>query len=289
MNSTEVYNRFLSERAAGASSADVLWSSAMDLQMKLANDKHAAEYASPESAALPPWAVWRNTAYGTTFEPAVFAYSKRFVAAADVPQTHADFLTLLRTQRDKYAGKVSTYDIEKSAVGFLFATQDSRVQPRFWELAEALGGSGVSFHRNTSVMVERIASGKDYLAYNVIGSYALTRARRDPSIGVVLPKDYTLVMSRIALLSKEAPHPNAGRLWLDYLLSQRGQSVLANRAELGSIRADVAGEFTAETLRRTLGPSVKAIGVGPTLLVFLDQSKRLEFLRRWQQSTAAVK
>ena len=33
MNSTEVYNRFISERAAGAGSADVLWSSSMDLQI----------------------------------------------------------------------------------------------------------------------------------------------------------------------------------------------------------------------------------------------------------------
>lgn len=261
----------------------------MDLQMKLANDKHTASYASPEAGELPPWAVWRNAAYGTTFEPAVFVYSKRFVGAAEVPQTHSDFLALLSAQRGKYAGKVNTYDIERSAVGFLFATQDSRVLPRFWELAEALGASRVSFHSNTSVMVERIASGKDYLGYNLIGSYALARARRDPSIGVVLPKDYTLVMSRIALLSKAAPHPNAGKLWLDYLLSRRGQVLLANRAELSSIRSDVQGEFTSETLRKTLGPSLKAIGVGPTLLVFLDQSKRLEFLRRWHQSAAIVK
>ncbi len=286
LNSADLHNRYLAETASGRPSADVLWSSAMDLQMKLANDKHAAEYASPEAGALPTWAVWRNAAYGTTFEPAVFVYNKRFVDAAEVPRTHADFLALMTTWREKYSGKVSTYDIEKSAVGFLFATQDSRVQPRFWDLADALGANGVSFHRNTSTMVERIASGKDYLGYNLIGSYALARARRDPSVGVVLPQDYTLVMSRIALLSKTAPHPNAGKLWLDYLLSHRGQTLLANRSELASIRSDVEGEFTAATLRSTLGASLRAIGVGPTLLVFLDQSKRGEFLRRWQRSTA---
>ena len=36
MNSTEVYNRFISEKAAGGASADVVWSSSMDLQIKLA-------------------------------------------------------------------------------------------------------------------------------------------------------------------------------------------------------------------------------------------------------------
>src|SRR5919206_259184 len=53
MNSTEVYNRFVSEAGAGSSSADLLWSSAMDLQLKIANDGYAQEYASPEAAKLP--------------------------------------------------------------------------------------------------------------------------------------------------------------------------------------------------------------------------------------------
>jgi len=289
LNSTELHNRFVAETTAHRPSADVLWSSAMDLQMKLANDNFAARYESPELASLPDWAVWRNEAYGTTFEPAVFVYSTRWVTGADIPQTHADFLRLITTQKEKYAGNVTTYDIEKSAVGFLFATQDSRMQPAFWDLVKALGADAVELESNTSVMVQRIAAGKDYLGYNLIGSYALTRARRDPAIGVVMPKDYTLVMSRIALLSKTSAHPNAGKLWLDYLLSQRGQTVLSTRSELFSIRSDVAGEFTAATLRQTLGPSARAIAVGPSLLVFLDQSKQREFLRRWRVETGLVK
>src|SRR5450755_3514960 len=247
LNSAELHNRYLAETAAGRPSADVLWSSAMDLQMKLANDNFAARYQSPEAASLPEWAVWRDAAFGTTFEPAVFVYSTRFVSADEVPRTHAEFLRLITAQREKYAGNVITYDIEKSAVGFLFATQDSRMQPAFWDLVKALGAQAVELETSTSVMVQRIAAGKDYLGYNLIGSYALTRARRDPSIGVVMPKDYTLVMSRIALLSKTSAHPNAGKLWLDYLLSQRGQTVLSTRSELFSIRGDVAGEFTAAT------------------------------------------
>lgn len=289
LNSAELYNRYIAETAANLPSADVLWSSAMDLQMKLTNDNFAARYKSPEVGSLPDWAVWRDEAFGTTFEPAVFVYSKRYVTASDVPQTHADFLKLITEQREKYAGNVTTYDIEKSAVGFLFATQDSRMQTGFWELIRALGANAVELESNTSVMVQRIAAGKDYLGYNLIGSYALTRARLDPSIGVVMPKDYTLVMSRIALLSKTATHPNAGKLWLDYLLSKRGQGVLSSRSELFSIRSDVAGEFTAATLRQTLGSSLKAIAVGPPLLVFLDQSKRADFLRRWRRETGVVK
>ncbi|MDC8785343.1 ABC transporter substrate-binding protein [Roseateles koreensis] len=285
LNSAELHNRYLVETRSGKPSADVLWSSAMDLQIKLTNDSYAAAYKSPEAPHLPEWAVWRDEAYGTTFEPAVFVYSKRHVPPADVPQTHADFALLLKTQRAKYAGNVSTYDVERSAVGFLFASQDSRVQSDFWDLVNSLGRNTVNLEVNTSVMVQRIASGKDYLGYNLIGSYAMTRARRDPAIGVVLPKDYTLVMSRILLISKTASHPNAARLWMDYLLSQRGQGLLASQAELFAIRDDVPGEFTASTLRKTLGGSLKTINVGPALLVFQDKAKQQDFFRRWTLGT----
>ena len=50
MNSTEVYNRFISEAAAGGNTADAVWSSAMDLQMRLASDGYALQYKSVEVA-----------------------------------------------------------------------------------------------------------------------------------------------------------------------------------------------------------------------------------------------
>ena len=102
MNSTELYSRFIAEAAAGTGTADLLWSSAMDLQLKLAADGNAASYASPEIASLPKWAVWQNKAYATTYEPITFAYNKRLVPAADVPQDHAALLALLAAKPDAY-------------------------------------------------------------------------------------------------------------------------------------------------------------------------------------------
>jgi iron(III) transport system substrate-binding protein len=41
LNSTELYNRFIAEAASGQGSADVMWSSAMDLQVKLVDEGQA--------------------------------------------------------------------------------------------------------------------------------------------------------------------------------------------------------------------------------------------------------
>ena len=66
LNSTELYSRVIAEVAAKEGTADLLWSLAMDLQIKLVNDGYAQPYASPEKPNLPEWAIWKNEAYGVT-------------------------------------------------------------------------------------------------------------------------------------------------------------------------------------------------------------------------------
>ncbi len=87
LNSTELYNRFIAESASGQGSADVMWSSAMDLQVKLVDEGQALTYLSPEASKLPGWAVYKNQAYGTTYEPAVFIYNKRLLTGDEIPRT----------------------------------------------------------------------------------------------------------------------------------------------------------------------------------------------------------
>ena len=289
MNSTEIYNRFISERAAGAGSADVLWSSSMDLQIKLVSDGSAMAYASPEVPNLPAWAVYKNEAYGTTYEPIAFVYNKRLLSGDEIPQSHADLLRVLTSKADKLKGKVTTYDVEKSGVGFMLISQDSKQNPQFWDLIRALGAAGPRFQSSAGTMMERISSGENLLGFNIFASYAALRAKKDPSIGIVYPKDYTLVMSRVMFASKTAKNPNAAKLWLDDMLSKRGQTLVANQAELGAIRADVEGEMTAAGLAKTLGASVKPIPVSADLLAYLDQTKRLDFLKQWQGAIKGAK
>ena len=208
MNSTELYNRFIAEAAAGHGTADVLWSSAMDLQVKLVDDGHAATYASPEIKALPKWAVWKNQAYGTTYEPVAFVYNKRLVPAGDVPKDHADLLKLLTAKPDNYKGKVTTYDLEKIGVGFMFCqrrTSSISRRPGTW--SRPFGKAQAKLYTSAGAMMERVTSGEHLIGYNMFGSYALARSKKDPNLGIVLPKDYTLVTSRVAFISKQGEEP----------------------------------------------------------------------------------
>ena len=256
----------------------------MDLQMKLVNDGHALAYASPERAALPDWAVWRNEAYGTTLEPVGFAYNKELLAKGEVPRTHADFIRLLRAQPQRLHGRVATYDLENSGLGFLVATQDARASGMLWEVGRELGRLKARQMTSTAAMLDSIAAGESLLAYNLLGSYAGEKMRAHPAIGFVYPVDYTLVGSRIAFIHRRAAHPNAARLWLDYLLSRRGQSLLASQAGLIALRSGIQGAQTAAALQQEAAGNLRPIGIGPSLITYLDRHKRQDFLRRWQQA-----
>jgi iron(III) transport system substrate-binding protein len=64
---------------------------------------------------------------------------------------------------------------------------------------------------------------------------------------------------------------------------------VANQAELGSIRSDVEGDQTLAGLTKTLGATLRPIPVGPELLTYLDQTKRLEFIKQWQAAIKGAK
>ena len=179
LTSTELHYRFVAETQLGGGSADVIWSSAMDLQSSLVSNGYAQTYESPESAGLPAWAKWKGQAWATTFEPIAIAYNKTLIPASEVPRTHADLARLLNGSAERFKGKVITYDIEKSGLGFFLATQDVGVAPVFWDIAQGFGKVDVRFASTTDAMLKQVASGKATIAYNVLGSYAVAQARKD--------------------------------------------------------------------------------------------------------------
>lgn len=278
--SVELYKHFLSE---GGKTADVLWSSAMDLQIKLVNDGHALRYGSPHVPYLPRWAVWKQEAYGTTYEPVGIAYRRPQLAPHEVPRTHAALALLLRADTRRFRGRVATYDIERAGIGFLIAAHDAVATPQFWELVRTLGECQASLHADTQGMLENVAAGRSLLAYNVLGTYAEAFARRNPDVGVVYPSDYTLVLSRVAFIARNAPNPQGARLWLDHLLSPHGQRLLADAGGLFSVRTDSARPRSAVAVGQQLGAAARPIALGPALLAHLDRSKHAALLKRWRR------
>ncbi|MFT3780188.1 MAG: ABC transporter substrate-binding protein [Ottowia sp.] len=283
LGSTELYHRFIAETQLGREAADVLWSSAMDQMAALAVAGHAQAYDSPEKAHLPAWAQWQDRLWATTYEPVVFAYHKPSLPAAQVPRTHAALAEWLGRESGRLGGKAVSYDPQKSGVGYFLATQDIAAAPdTFWAMAQALGRCRPRLLLTTDAMVRQLADGRAVAGANLLGAYTLAQARSRPTLGVAFMQDYNLVSSRVLLINSRAAHPNAARLWADYLLSRRGQSVMASASRLYALRADAQGEATAAALRQLLGGPERPIALGPELAAPLAEGAYRDFVRRWR-------
>jgi iron(III) transport system substrate-binding protein len=276
-----LYERFVAGARSGARTADFLWSSAMDLQIKLVNDGYTQPYVSPERSALPPWGNWKDQAWGTTAEPIVFVYNRTLIADAAVPRDHSALTKALESPGSSLAGKVATYDLPRSAVGYLYLSQDQQATHDAWRLIRAMKLDSAHVFASAEGVLRDVAAGNSAIGYNIVGSYALAEITRNRDLGLVMPRDYTLVMSRIAVIPAAARHPDAARLFLDFLLSRRGQARLAEQ-DMPPVRGDVPGPPQLHPA----GAPLRAIRVGPALLVDRDQLTRAYVLRRWRAALA---
>ena len=283
MQTLEIYERILRETDAGEPTADLVISSAMDLQLKLVNDGYAMPVPEIDTDAWPDWASWRDSAFGLTFEPSVIVYHKPSFEDLPLPQNRADLIALLRDSDEIY-GRVATYDVERSGLGFLFLARDLEHNRDIWDLVSAFGAAGVKLYSNSSAILDRVADGRFALGYNILGSYARGWAERVPDLGIVLPRDYTVVMSRIALVPESAAHPDLGRRMLAFLMSVPGQTVMADDLQLPVLNPQVGGDNTASAMRGRFGAQLRPITLSPGLVVYLDQVKRARFIERWNEA-----
>jgi iron(III) transport system substrate-binding protein len=260
---------------------DLLLSSAMDLQVRLVNDGLAAPHSSDNAALLPKWARWRDEALGFTFEPVVMVYNREALAGRPVPQSRPQLLEALRSDPAFWRGRIGTYDVRASSVGYLVASQDARQSSDFGALAEAFRDAQIVTEESTSAILDQLERGDLALGYNVLGSYARARAEKSPKLRIVYPADYTLAVARTAVIAKSAQHPRTAHVFLEYLLSVRGQRVLTTKSRLSAVRPEIESPYSRLGIAETSVGPLRPIPLGPGLLVYLDQQKRERLLALW--------
>lgn len=272
------------ECETGAATADLVISSAVDLQVDLVNRGCAQSHSSPLVAALHPSRNWRDEVIGITEEPAVLIYNRDLVSDIEAPASRFDLIDLLRPENSRFAGRVATYDIEASGLGYLFAFSDSLQANTFGRLLEAFGRSHAVATCCSAEIIDAVAEGKYLIAYNVLGSYALARAALDPRIGVRAPTDYTLVLSRAALIPKKAGEPQLAGNLVDFLLSPDGRRALTTAHLI--VAAGGADDFDG-ALFGGGSSSLRLIPLSPVLLASMDKQKRQLFLNLWKDNLTA--
>ncbi len=272
--SVALHQRYLAELAAGQPSADIIWSSAMDLQMGLVLEGKALAYASPEASALPAGAVYRDLAYATTLEPLLTLVNRDCFDVSVAAGSLDEIAAAINRDPAKFYGRVASYDIESNGLGFLALLLESRRSADFSACLQALARCKPKIFGSNPPLVEEVASGRAALAYHVLGSYALRAVAANPSLAVAASNTPALAVSRVAFVSSRAPHPRAAQLFLDSLLSRDGQQQLLE-AGLFPIRTDVNKEAPGSV-------NVMPLDIDQGGGDLLDAAQRRELLEQWR-------
>lgn len=281
-STNDIYQLAAKACGEGRAAADLLISSSIDQQVKLVNDGCAEPHAAA-ARATPAWARWRNEIFGLTLEPAVMVYNRELLPPDKVPQSRFDLIDLLRAPESALVGRIATYDIERSGLGYLFAFADYQQAATFGRLIEAFSRANVVATCCSAEIIDGVANGRYLLGYNLLGSYALARAAADPRIGVIAPEDYTLLLSRAALTPRHAETPGAAKRFIEFALSPKGKRLLSEASLIVAFDAGAADD--APAIRATQS-SLRPIALTPALLVGLDRHKRKLFLDVWKSGIA---
>lgn len=274
-----LYEHFL----ASPDDIDVLISSAMPWQYRLANDGHAQPHRSEVSSAWPDQARWRYELFAFTFEPVVMVVHDAFIQRYGYPSSHASLLDILQKNGDTLRGRAVTYNPAVSGAGYSHVTQEAELSPRYWDLVAALGNVDTQMVNTTAEMLEGLQQERFWIGYNLLGSYAQPVVDANPQLELILPEDYVLITQRSALISRQAPNPENAAAFLDFLLSLQGQQVIATQTPLGALHPGLTQAGSAAELRRKRGDALRPLALTPALLAPLDALKRRALLQRWQR------
>lgn len=133
------------------------------------------------------------------------------------------------------AGRLSFGDVSKS-VAYLatYAGQRKVLDVDYFKkLAETKG----SFIVRSEQIAGRVVSGEDLMAFSGMPTRAYQNNQKGAKLKFIFPEEGVVLLPQNMFILKKAPHPNAAKLWIDFILSERGQNLVVKGEALISGRA----------------------------------------------------
>jgi iron(III) transport system substrate-binding protein len=243
--------KILNEGRAGRLQADVF--DGLDNMVALRREGFVAPYLPPNAAQYPA-EMKQKDGYWIAVLLFVFApgINTTMVSMDEAPKTYQDLLD------PKWKGRMAWNPSSSAgAIGFVGATLLSMGEQRGMEYLRALAKQNiVNIEASSRAILDQVIEGEYPMALMTFNNHSVISARKGAPSAWVKMQPVPVAFDAIALL-KDAPHPNAGKLLIDFLTSEEGQKVLAASdylPALPSVPAIVAGlkpqdgGFTAQYL-----------------------------------------
>ena len=226
----KIRTRILTETRAGKFFWDVVSFNHLDMDA-LAQEGLLAAYSSPETrSGFPGGAVDPEGRWAAIYvRQYVIGYNTRSVPAHEAPKSWEDLLA--PRWKEKFAMDESDVEWYAAMLDYLGAEKGSAFM-------RSLAQQNPQFRRGHSLLAKLLIAGDFPLA--LVHAAEMDEARRAGApVDWVRTLDPVITSPSQVAVSARAPHPNAGRLLVDLLLSAEGQALIRDRGRVPS-RNDLA-------------------------------------------------
>jgi len=226
MSAEPLLNRILTEDRAGRSVVDVINNTVINALKKA---RLLQAYRSPEHPAYLEqfkdpdgyWASLNNNYF-------VLGYNTKLVSAKEAPTDWQDLL------HPKWKGKIG---MDQEEIEWFAATADAWGRERAGKYHRALAQHQIHWRKGHTLISQLIAAGEFPLGIVYAHRIESMKKAGAPIEWIKTVNPVFVAISPVGLSAK-APHPNAARLLLDFMLSKDSQQFLRNSNRLSG-RSDI--------------------------------------------------
>jgi iron(III) transport system substrate-binding protein len=224
--STGVISAVKKDISAKRNSFDVVQVGSAIFYGQLIKRGHLMNYASPNYANFADNVTGKKKGAAAVPGHYVSSMINVFALVWNPKYVKEDLKTWEDVLKPKYKGKIIVADILKSAtIVNIYGGLRTRVPKSYFEKLAKLDPMFILSHRS---IVRKIVAGEKWIGVMTSVGLAYKSAKKGVKIKAAIPPGGTVALGYPFVLLSKAPHPNAGKLWMDYLHSRRGHNKFLN-------------------------------------------------------------
>jgi len=249
--SERLFQRVSQERASNIYAADVLDATDQALFVTWKKQGILEPFVPAEMLKFPASERDPDGAYNNVrFTLMPVAYNTSLVKPEEAPTSFADLLD------PKWAGKI--VKAHPSYSGGIVTSTFQTVKAIGWGYFEKLAKQKVLQVQSSTEPPKKLALGERAISADGLEYVNIQLKESGAPIAIVYPKEGTPFIPSCEGIAKNAPHPNAARLFISFIVSRETQQYLVETAGLRSFHPDVK-----EMPGRTRVSSIKLLPADP--------------------------